>query len=126
MGSGFARLACGTNRRVFAAVPWAMAGRARWVVPIVASEALPASRFLRRMPASLCHQVLLNLWVVVRVVPVFLPRGIADRRPARRIVRAGAGRQALDHPVELRSQEERNCVAMPSCRRQCAMRRGLE
>src|ERR1041385_2165103 len=59
----------------------------------------------RRRPGRLPY-VPLDFRVVIGVVPVSLPVGVADRRPARRVLGAGAARQAFNALVEAGSQEK--------------------
>src|SRR5690349_11901003 len=88
--------------------------------------AFPSYLSIARVVQDLRHQILLRLRIIVRVVPVFLPGRIGDRRPARRIVRPRTGGQAGDLPIELRSEEEGNGIAMPVHRRQGTMGCGFE
>src|SRR5215470_2015556 len=60
--------------------------------------------------------------VVVRVVPPVQVRVVGDRRKARRVGRALTGRQARDHRVDVRAEEEGNRVAVAAHRRQRPVR----
>src|SRR5687767_13322236 len=76
------------------------------------------------MACFLSRWIVLQRWRVVRVVPpleIFLVR---DRRELR--ARADARRQALDHRVHVRAEEERDRVAIASHRRYRAVRRRFE
>src|SRR5580700_7258452 len=93
----------------------------------------PTGRSSKNSPrptVSICtrssRHAALDFWVVIGVVPIGLPVGVGDWRPARRVAGPGAGRQAFDDLVEPRPEKERDRVAVAADGRQGPVRGRFE